>query len=131
MSAWSGPVSLTLTAAMQRGRRYFAAEPGKAPGDIGGVADLAHLAIADDVDTDFDLTAHHLGYRLCDDRIVLQHITGFLALAGEEHVGHCLTAGQAADVRGEDAIGAHRARGLPRRARAIGVVGSVVAGEPA
>src|SRR6516164_6545168 len=92
-----------LNQVLARLARSVAGEPREAPRDVGRIADLAHLAIADDVDADLDLAAHDLRYRFRNDRVVPRDITRLLPLAREEQVRHRLTAGQAADVGGEDA----------------------------
>ena len=92
-SACSGSSVLTRISPTQRGRRYFAVapalgellqharklhqvlarlarrvagEPGEAVLDVGGVADLAHLAVAHDVDAGLDLPAHDFRDRVGD-----------------------------------------------------------------
>ena len=75
--------------------------------DIGGVADLAHLAVADDVHADFDLLADDVDDRIGDHAIGVWR-NGAVALAGEQHVGDSLRARQAADMRGEYPVGASK-----------------------
>ena len=49
-----------LDQVLSRLARRIAVEAGQAVLDVGGVADLAHLAVADDVDADLDLPADDL-----------------------------------------------------------------------
>ena len=95
-----------LDQVLARLARGVAGESRQAARDVGRIADLAHLAIADDIDADLDLPAHDLRYRFRDDCVVPRDLTRLLALAREEHVRHRLAAWQAADVGGEDAAGA-------------------------
>ena len=86
--------------------RRIAPEAREALRDVGRVADLAHLSVADDVDADRHLPAHHLGHRVADHRRIGASIHGLAALAREQHFGYGLAARQAADVRGQDPVGA-------------------------
>src|SRR6516164_7960882 len=92
-----------LNQVLARLARGVAGEPRQAARDVGRIADLAHLAIADDVDADLDLSAHDLRYRIGDNGVVPRAIAALIALAREQHVRHRLTAGKATDVGGQDA----------------------------
>ncbi len=47
--------------------RGIAAESRKPLRDVSGVADLAHLTVADHIDADGNLPPHHLRHRIGDD----------------------------------------------------------------
>ena len=87
--------------------RRVAGEAGEAVRDVGGVADLAHLAVADHVDAGRDLLLHDCLDGIGDDRAAAGGVVRDLAvLAREQHIGDRLRARQAADMRGENALGA-------------------------
>ena len=67
-----------------------ALEPGNPILDVGGVGELAHLAVADDVDADRDLTAHHVVNRAGHRQRVRAEIEALAALDGEHAPGDCL-----------------------------------------
>ena len=98
--------SRKLDQVLPRLARRVAAEPGQAPRDVGGVADLAHLAVADQVDADLHLPTHHLGHGRGNDGVVASVVTRLFALAREQHLRHGLAARQAADVRRQDPVDA-------------------------
>ena len=82
------------------------AEAGEPVPDVGGVADLALLAVADDVDAGLALGPDDVGHRLAHARLEggrVGHAAGVQRL--QEH-GEIVGAGQAAGVRREDAVGA-------------------------
>jgi len=95
---------------LARVARRIAAEARKAVGNVGRVADLAGLAVADDVDAGLDLAADDVGDGAGDHRRRRARVADLAPLAPEQHVGHRLGARQAADVGREDApaAGPHR-----------------------
>ena len=95
-----------LDQVLARLARRVAGETGQPIADVGGVGDLAHLSVAHHVDACGDLPPHDVRDGVGDGparRAVVRDLT---ALAREEDVGDSLRAGQAADVGGEDAVGA-------------------------
>ncbi len=93
---------------LSRLARRVAVEPGQAARDVGSVADLAHLAVADQVDANLHLPAHHVGHGRGNDGVVASAVTRFFALAREQHLRHGPAAREAADVRREDSVAAVR-----------------------
>ncbi len=92
--------------------RGVAIEAGDAVLDVGRVADLAHLAVADDVDADLDLAAHDVGDRVADRARAAGAVMRRSLVTREQDVRDRLRARQAADVRRQDPVGA-RAHGAP------------------
>src|SRR6185436_7824899 len=74
------------------------------------VAALAELAVADDVDTGFDLLAHHLLDRVFQTGLVGRLVVGLAGFDQLEELDELRRAHQAADVSGQytirDAVGA-------------------------
>ena len=94
-----------LDQVLPRLARRVAIEAGQPVLDVGRVADLAHLAVADDVDADLDLLADDFRDRVGDHLLgVRRHRSA--VLMGEQHVGDRLRARQAADVGREYAVDA-------------------------
>ena len=74
--------------------------------DVAEEADLAHLAVRDDVDAVLDLLTHPIGDRLGDLAVEQLGVVGPAVLPLLQRVEQLVGTGQAADVGGEDAIGA-------------------------
>ena len=70
--------------------------------DVGGVADLAGLAVADDVDSGGDLLRDHILDTTPHGGIELGLVVRFAAILGEEEIDDLLRPRQAAHVRGQD-----------------------------
>ena len=81
-------------------------EPAEAVLHVAEEADLAHLAVGDDVDARLDLVAHPIGHRLGDLAVEQLGVVGPAVLPLLQRVEQLVRPGQAADVGGEDAIGA-------------------------
>ena len=90
----------------QLGPQGLAAETSQPLGHVGGVARLAHLAVADDVDAGRLLALDHFAHRAA--HAVGEHALIDLApfLFGEHQLDQLLGPGEAAGVRGQDAIDA-------------------------
>jgi len=86
-----------------RARDVADLEATQAVADERRVADLAHLAVGDDVDAGVDLMLDAVLDRRPDDALVLVTVDHLAAILGEDLVDDVLRARQAADVRGEDA----------------------------
>ena len=71
--------------------------------DVGCVADLAHLAVAHEVDACLDLVAHALLDCFADGAVVGVPVDGLALVLGEDLVDDRLRSRQAADVRGQNA----------------------------
>jgi len=71
--------------------------------DVGGVTDLAHLAVADQVDSGVDLVLHAITNRLADHPVVLLPVDRLAPVLGEDKIDGRPRARQAADVRRENA----------------------------
>ena len=84
--------------------------------DVGGVADLAHLAIAHDIDAARHLAGDDGIHRGADHLVPVRRL--FALFASEHHVRYGLRARQAADVCGQDAV-ATRAHGDLRSGAAL------------
>ena len=98
--------------ALRLRRERFAAEAGEAVLDVGGVADLAGLAVADDVDADGDLVGDDLGDRPGDLAIEFGMIVRLLLVLLHQQIDQRLRPRQAADVGRQDAVRAEL-HGLP------------------
>ena len=96
-----------------RARHVADLEPAQAVADEGGVADLAHLAVGDDVDARIDLVLDAVADRLADDALVLLAVDLLALVLGEDLVDDRLRARQAADMRGEDASVLSHGRTVP------------------
>ena len=85
---------------------------------VGGVARLAHLAVADDVDARLQLLFDHVRHRRADARAERGRIDRHAFLLREHRADEIVGAREAAGVRGEDAVDAafHRRAMLPWRA---------------
>ena len=81
-------------------------EPAEAVLHVAEEADLAHLAVGHDVDARLDLMAHPVGHRLGDLAVEQLGVVGTAVLPLLQRVEELGRPGQAADVGGEDAIGA-------------------------
>ncbi len=86
--------------------RRVPVEAGDAVLDVGRVADLAHLAVTDEIDAGLNLAAHDLGDAVPNRARSRRGVRDGALLAGEQHVGDGLRAGQAADVRRQDPVDA-------------------------
>ena len=81
-------------------------EPAEAVLDVAEEADLAHLPVRDDVDAVLDLSTHPIGDCLGDLAVEQFGVVGPAVLPFLERVEQLVGTGQAADVGGEDPIGA-------------------------
>ena len=78
-------------------------EPAQAVADVRGVADLAHLAVADDVDAGVDLVSHAVSHGRIQQAVVLGAVDLLAAVLGEHELDQLGRPRQAADVGGQDA----------------------------
>ena len=86
-----------------RGRaRGIAFESGEPVADVCGVADLARLAVADDVHADFRLMIHGGGDGAAHHLVELRLVNRFAAVLREQQIHHFLGARQAAYVRRQE-----------------------------
>src|SRR6185369_10118448 len=76
--------------------RALAAEPGEAMPHVGGVADLALLAVADDVDARVELLAHDVGHGPADAGLEGGGIRRVPGVQRLQHRGQIRRTGQAA-----------------------------------
>ena len=83
-----------------------AAEPVQPILDVGHVARLAHLTVADDVDIGVGLLADDLRHRLADAGLERRPINRRAFLLGEHHLNQVVGSGQAAGMRCQKAFGA-------------------------
>jgi hypothetical protein len=83
--------------------------------DVGGVSDLAHLAVRDQVDPGIGLVADAICHRVADHLLVALAVDVLAAVLAEHHVNHILGAGKAADVGGEDPAAVGHLRSFPLR----------------
>ena len=74
--------------------------------DVGDEADAAHLAVGDDVDAGLRLPPHGLGDGALDARRERRLVDRLAALLLQDHRPQIVGPRQAADMRGQDAIGA-------------------------
>src|SRR5260370_27787942 len=83
--------------------------------DLGDEARLAELAVVDDVDAQLDLLVHDLGDRPAQPRGVRLLVHALALLLGLDHVEQIGGTRQAADMGGENSLGAslHCASPLP------------------
>ena len=81
-----------------------ACETGDAMLDIGGVTELAHLAVAHHVDTDGHLAGDHLGYRCRNLPTMFIKVDFFVIVYGEDPTRDCFRTRQAADMGGQDVV---------------------------
>ena len=72
--------------------------------DVGGVADLARLAVADDVDASVDLPLHGVVHAALYSFVERGRIDHFIAILREQQVEDLVRSRQAPDVRGEDPV---------------------------
>src|SRR5688572_16365195 len=75
---------------------------------VRGIADLAHLAVAHDVEPSVSLQPDDLVYALLQCVLETLCIDGVAAILGEQQIDEPLRSWEAADVCGEDAIGGRR-----------------------
>ena len=88
----------------RRGPRDVAdLEPAQPVADVCGVADLAHLAVADHVDARLDLMTHAVEDRLVEQPVIALLVDRLAAILGEHQFDELRRPGQAADVGGKDA----------------------------
>ena len=90
-----------------RGRLPWAValESGDPVLDVGGVADLAHFAVADHVHPGLALFRHDRVHGLGQQRVPRRRLHALALLFGENHFRYRLRAGKAADVGGEYPFG--------------------------
>ena len=100
--------------AAARGGARVGRDAADAVADVGGVGRLAHLAVADHVDTGGDLFGDHLLDRLRARGLKRRRIDGFAVFALENEIDQRLRPRQAAGVGGDDAVGRgfHRGSGV-------------------
>ena len=114
--------------------RMVAGEAAQPVLDIGGVTDLARLAVAHHVESESDLLAHDLIDGAGHGLLELRGIERLPLLLGHQQVHDVLGARQAADVRRQDSIGAqliaswNLRRSISHRGSRVPVAGG--AGEP-
>ena len=72
--------------------------------DIGGITDLAHLAIADHVDADLGLTMHHIHDAAAYHVMEVFRIEGFAAILRKQQVDYILGPWKAAYVSGKKPV---------------------------
>ena len=85
--------------------------------DVGQEADLAELAVGDDVQARLDLLRHHLGHRARHAPGVGVGVVGAAVLLLPHHLQQVERPGEAADVGGQDPVGAAVHVYSPRRLR--------------
>ena len=84
--------------------KRLAAEPGQPLVHIGRIADLARLAVADDIDADRHLARHDVGDRLAHLRGELGSVVRLVAILLDQQLHQRLRPRQAADMRRQDAV---------------------------
>ena len=89
-----------------RARHLGDFEAGEAVAHVGRVADLAHLAIADDIHAGVHLAEGHFADGAGHHGVEFGLVVILPAVLGEELVDDVLGARHAADVGGEDALAA-------------------------
>ena len=94
-------------------RERLAAETGEALLDVGRVADLAGLAVTDDIDADRHLVRDDLAHRLRDLAIEIGMIVGLVLILLHQQIDQRLRPRQAADMGRQDAIRAELHGFLP------------------
>ena len=87
----------------RRARHVAHLEAAQAMADERRVADLAHLAVADDVDARVDLVLDAILDRRADDALVLLGVDLLALVLGEDDVDDVLRARKAPHVRRQDA----------------------------
>ena len=88
----------------RRARGVTELEPAQAMADVRRVPDLAHLAVADDVDPGLDLTGHAIGDGGPDDPVELRALDLAPVVLGEDDIHDVVGPREAPDVGGEDAV---------------------------
>ena len=89
----------------RRGARNVAdLEAAEAVADIGRVADLAHLAVADEVDPGLHLAPDAIAHRLADHAVVSCPVDRLAAVLGEHELDDLLGPRQASDMGGCDPV---------------------------
>src|SRR5690606_5674606 len=81
-------------------------------------ADLAELAVVDDVDAGFALSLHDLRYRLREPRLEARRDDGLALLVGPDHVREVFRARKASRVGGQDLV-RNLGHGLPPSPRCL------------
>ena len=89
---------------LRRGARGIAFEAGEAMANVGGVADLAHFAVARDVDTGVGLLLHDVINGARDDGFELCGIHRLATVLREEQIDNFLRTRKTADVRRENTV---------------------------
>src|SRR5580704_6808929 len=74
--------------------------------DVGGVANLRHLAVTDDIDSGFTLPADRIRNSAPDGGVEIRGIVAVASILCKQQIGHFLGARQAAYMRSENALGA-------------------------
>ena len=67
--------------------------------DVGSVADLAHLTVADDVDTNFNLSGHRIFDRTCNGHVEFSLVVFLLPLLRENQLSNFFRSRQTANMR--------------------------------
>ena len=99
-------IGIVRHVAIRLRRERLAAEAGEPLLDVGGIADLAGLAVADDIDADRDLVGDDVGHRLGRLAVEFRMIVRLVVILLHQQIDQRLRPRQAADVRRQDAIGA-------------------------
>ena len=73
---------------------------------VGDIADLAHFAIADDIDAGFHLLGCCFPHRLPHDAVKFRLIVSFVAILRKKLIDHVLGTRHAADMRRQDSFAA-------------------------
>ena len=85
-------------------RNLAGLEAAEAVADVRGIADLAHLAVAHDIDPRRALSGNHIADGRPHGLVERVFVAQRAPILREEDIDDALRPGQAADVRGEDPI---------------------------
>src|SRR5262249_4287253 len=93
----------------RRPRRVAQLEPTQPVADVGGVADLAHLAVGDPIHPGIHLMLDPVAHGAADDAVELVGVHRLAPVLGEDEIDNLLGPRKAADVGGGDGagLGAH------------------------
>src|SRR5580700_894457 len=106
-------VRIARQVALRLGREILAAEAGQTVLDIGRVADLARLAVADNVDANRNLAGDDIGHRLAHLAVKIRVIVVLALILLDQQLDHRLRPRQTADMGRQNAIGAEFHGGSP------------------
>src|SRR5688572_24785712 len=90
---------------LRRRPRRVAVESRQPMPHVRGIADLAHLAVAHDVEPGVLLQPNDLVHALLQCVLEMLRIDVVAAILSEQQIDDCLRSWKAADVSGEDAVG--------------------------